>query len=319
MQELTLFAPMFGDIPVAVPCVRMTFYLIAPASECAVRITNVLQKYTELVPPAAIKGRVLWDDDDDEQTYIEPFDLNTPGIIQQVYQPELLDGIEMHSVFLLGSMTRESTGYSVTTMLSDTEINENSTWLNFLEVNTPLDFVKGNLNAVVDFFSEVLDIIECRCANCGCSLDFQLGVEPFIRKQVNALIMRFVGLDGCYKYNHMFLGHRLPHVSWLTYIDPVIKHQWMSSTKIIAPEGIAIQEKGNGLIFRASALPPIGDMNQGGLDIGTLPNVSKMLGSILMNDPSQLKWLDEDFRERWLERLDRINPQPWDNVDYVPY
>lgn len=320
MKDLTLYSPIFGDMPVAVPCVKMSFYLTEPASRCARGVAHIIQLYAGLVPSGAIRGRVAWDDDDDEETYIVPFDIRDARLIEAEFQPQTFAGMEMYTAWLLGSESVQATGYSVTIKLSDTETETKPDWLNYVELTLPLELVKERTTTVKDLFVAVLETVECRSANCGLSLDFTTGVEPFIRADVNARLMRFIGLDGCYEHHHFSLGTKLSHVSWLTYSKAPGLTRLFDAPLETPDIGEARSEVfAGGRLFQASALPALGNVNSGARDLGALPTLDRALAPFMVSDTSYFKWMDAELAERWVDRFRDVTSGPWDNTGLVPY
>jgi hypothetical protein len=320
MKELTLYSSIFEDIPIAVPCLKMSFYLTQAASECALGIGRIIGHYAALVPAGAIQGRVAWDDDDSEETYIVPFDIRDSSRVVAEFQPDNLKGVEMYTVWLLGRESVQATGYSATIKLSDTETESNPKWLNFLQLTIPVEQIRERTGEIKAFFVDVLGTVDCRSANCGLSLDFTIGVDPFIRVNINSRLMRFIGLDACYEHHHSFLGTKLSHVSWFTYLKDQRLMQLCNDRSQTADLGEARpQIVENGVLFQTSALPALGDINRGARDLGALPTLSKALSPFVVTDPSYFQWMDAELAERWVNRFKDAAPGPWDNALLVPY
>jgi hypothetical protein len=335
MKELTLYSSVFEDNPVAVPCLKMSFYITERASECALGIARIIRLYAALVPAGAIQGRVTWNDDDEDEEnaegeedeedeedepYIAPFDIRDVSRIEAEFQPHRFNGVQMYTVWLLGSESVRATGYSVTVKLSDTKTATNPKWLNYVELTVPVELVKEKTTAIKDFFVDVLETVDCRSANCGLSLDFSIGVEPFIRPDVRARMMRFIGLDSCYEHRHSDLGAKLSHVSWLTYLkDQHLTGLFNEPSQVHDLGDVHVEVVHDGMLFRTSALPALGDLNRGATDVGALPTLSRILSPFVVSDLSYFKWMDAELAERWVNRLTDVAPGPWDNTLLVPY
>ena len=103
---------------------------------------------------------------------------------------------------------------------------------------------------------------------------------------------------------------------WLNYIDDgFAESRGGSNTIVKALPECDVRKLKKGVLIRGAKLPPIGDINRKALDLGRLPEVARLLKPTrltLEGTPFAVKDPNFDATD-WIERMDDLDPRPWDN------
>jgi hypothetical protein len=78
-------------------------------------------------------------------------------------------------------------------------------------------------------------------------------------------------------------------------------------------EGCEVKRLESGMLISAAKFPPVVDVNRGGLDIGRLPTVARVLKPIRFDEGLFAGLQDADSGQAWLERFDNLASRDWDN------
>lgn len=187
---------------------------------------------------------------------------------------------------------------------------------NYLRLDFPFDFLeRSGLDAFLDFVGLALAMAPIHFANAGFTFQRSSATSNDATRAVNRLLPRYAGFDPGFKNamdymrGHAFMAH------WLTFLGPGLVASVGGSSQIeIAVQGAEVRTVGGGLLIRAACYPPLGDVNQGALDMGLIPAVSRLLEPVRAGIEAFGEPTTKFDGAAWIKRLDGLATQPWDNV-----
>jgi hypothetical protein len=167
-----------------------------------------------------------------------------------------------------------------------------------------------NMEDFVDFYRDILQELPFQSSNAGYSFKRVEALENIATPGVNSKIRRYYGFDPGYEpvKNEMKNSVFTPH--WLNSINNslVEKLGGMAyiKSKISSSQLIEIP---NGIILRGAKNPPIGDINHNAPDIGTIPEIARLLKPLR----TKINALGESGfnAQNWLARFDELDNRPW--------
>ena len=161
----------------------------------------------------------------------------------------------------------------------------------------------------VDFYIDLLQALPFQSSHAGYSFKRIKATEKKATPGVNKKINRYFGFDPCYEpVKNKMIGYVFtPH--WLNAINSSLEkkiggfekiNKKLSTTKSI--------QIGNGLIMQGAQLPPVGDINRGASDIGSIPEIARLLKPLR----TTINALGEPYdAQSWLARYDDLDNRPW--------
>lgn len=165
----------------------------------------------------------------------------------------------------------------------------------------------------VELALQVAECIPFSVGTCGYGLSHWHG-DRFAVAQVYQLLPRYLGLDHSSKTPREWIKGRTPAPNWLTFIQADLFEELGGDQACMtyAPDTKVSRLK-TGTMIRAAKFPPVGDVNRGASDIGTLPGVARFLKPKRTRIPflrSAGVALDVTA---WLSRFDDRHNEAWDN------
>ncbi len=178
-------------------------------------------------------------------------------------------------------------------------------------VNLPLSFVREREDEAFESFRALVDRFPVVCATAGYGFNLewarageQKGQPVEIRKG-----LRYHGLNLRNRAQEMRLGKKLKSVHWLTFIDDERVEESGAEHRFEAiGDGVEVHRVDGGVVLRAGAAPPIGDINHKAPDLAPMKAVNDALQSIRIDawDPATLSLfaIDTDDANSWVTRMD---------------
>ncbi len=194
--------------------------------------------------------------------------------------------------------------YGVYVFLRDEALDTFPLQANMLRLDFDCSVI--NLNNVEDFvlfYQELLQELPFQSSNAGYSFKRVEALENIATPGVSRKIRRYYGFDPGYESVRYDMKNSVFSAHWLNGIDDIlvdkiggiesIKNK-MTSTQLI--------EIPNGIILRGAKMPPVGDINHNAPDIGSLPEISRVL------KPLRIEF---EMFDGWLARFDEMDNRPW--------
>ena len=325
MKALTLHHSGIPYGPIAAPAVRISVFVPGDARVIAKDAGVAVGEYLALIPPDAICARLVGDEESDSggegSVWLEPFTARDMALLVQEYATAFdVAGTESHTVFLFPRQDFLATGFSLRTILDTNTTSFSPNWTNFIFFEVALNFAKEQPEELVGFARALASRFPGASVTCSTGFSYSLGVEPMLRDQINAKLLRFVGMDPCYDHLHYRLGSSVPFVAWLVYCNGSQMDQLGGVDMLRDRLGDQVVEPlAIGAMLRAANMPPLGDVNRGAPDIGVMPRLRRVLAPVLFDKASELRRFPEEMAERWLARFDSRPDQPWQNAELIPY
>lgn len=165
----------------------------------------------------------------------------------------------------------------------------------------------------LEWVRKIANLIPFQSGNAGWGF-MHMGVhESQVRREINQLLPRYHGFDPAYNSARMWMRGHILGAHWLTLLrdDLIQKLGGMEAIRTGLPYA-ELQPLDHGVLIRAAKRPPLGDVNRQCLDIGSMPDVARLLRPIRL--------MMEGFGEpqevfdapAWIARYDNKPSQPWD-------
>lgn len=196
---------------------------------------------------------------------------------------------------------------------SDLKAKFEANGVNALRVDLPVTAagVEGQ-EATLSLFKALIRACQPQSVNIGLAFKRTSGTHDDATKGVNALLMRYVGFDPCYRDARDSLSGRIFTAHWINYIDGELCHALGGANQIRSKlAGCDVESLADGLWIRSAERPGIGDVNRGATDLGWMPEVARVLKPIRAEFHAFGR---PDFdASRWMRRLDDLPVGPWNN------
>lgn len=178
-------------------------------------------------------------------------------------------------------------------------------------VNLPLSFVREREDEAYAAFRGLIEQFPFVCATAGYGFNLEWARAGEQKGQPVAIRtgLRYHGLSLRNRAQEMRLGDNLKSVHWLTFIDDKRVEACGGASKLEAlGDEVTSETLGGGMLLRAGATPPIGDINRQAPDLAPLKAVNDALLPIRLRtwDPATLSLfsMDADDANAWVTRMD---------------
>lgn len=178
-------------------------------------------------------------------------------------------------------------------------------------VNLPLSFVQGRENEAFESFRALVDRFPfvCATAGYGFNLEWSRGGEQKGQPVEIRKALRYHGLNLRNRVQEMWLGKNLKSVHWLTFVDNERLEASGAESRIdTLGDEVEAHRVTGGILLRAGAAPPVGDINHKAPDLGPMKAVNDAFKSIRIDawDPATLNLfnIDADDANSWITRMD---------------
>jgi hypothetical protein len=182
-----------------------------------------------------------------------------------------------------------------------------------LRLEFPADAAKRyGLEELVRFIIQEAEQLEAQSGNAGWAFKRAEAFASEARKAVNAFLPRYLGFDPCFDLAGLEMRGQSPWAHWINLLDRDLFGECGGEKAIRATAPDAKLEKyRGGVAIRASKFPPIGDVNRGAKDLGSMADVERFLTPIRI----KLDGLGDNVFDikAWLSRFDDRQPGEWDN------
>lgn len=183
---------------------------------------------------------------------------------------------------------------------------------NLLRFEFPVSFADSP-EKMVELALELACCIPFSVGTCGYGLSHWHD-DDFAVDQVYRLLPRYLGFDHSSVTPSEWIKGCTPSPNWLTFIQTKLMDE-LSGKKALAEHApdAKVSELKHGSMIRAAKFPPVGDVNRGAPDLGSLPGVARFLKP----KRTKIPFLDGEEVEldvsAWLSRFDDHDNGLWDN------
>jgi hypothetical protein len=169
------------------------------------------------------------------------------------------------------------------------------------------------VESLVQLYISLLRLLPFESSNAGYAFKRLSNTKTKASSGVNKKIRRYYGFDPGYEPIRRHMMHSVFSAHWLNAINDNLVERLGGYQKISADVPSSwITKIENGVVLRGSHLPPIGDINKEASDIGSIPEIARLLKPLraqitAFGDPGM------DAQE-WLCRYDDMENRPWEGV-----
>ena len=202
--------------------------------------------------------------------------------------------------------------YGIFFILDDLSDRPFSEWANLLEFVFPSG-AQDSCEETLGLATELASAVPFSSGTCGFGFS-HWEADAFARDQIYELLPRYFGFSHSSSRGRETVKGLVPCPSWLTFLGGEAMEALGGKAALAehAPDATA-EALRDGYVIRAAKHPPVGDINQGAPDLGSLPGVARFLKPKRTNPPI-LEGAEITMEvNTWLSRFDDLDNRPWDN------
>ncbi len=286
------------------PCIAIMLYSPLTLPDLAPALGEALERFLAAIPPDTLRS--CWAGESMKKLTPQRIkrDLKTLGNMPK----------SMEQFYLQYSQGENGApGTHGVLILADRFEEEHVTRTNLLRLEFPPDGAEGDrLDTLLTFVKDVAAHFPYSVGSVGFGFSYHI-FDRFARKQINAMLPRYLAFDASSIYPRLFMRGRTPTAAWINLLDaPTLQQLGGREALERAVPAAEVAQVGNGVMVRAARRPPVGDVNRRAPDIGLLPALARFMKPTRFRMPS-LRWADETEVDRWLERFDTLTSTSWNN------
>lgn len=201
--------------------------------------------------------------------------------------------------------------YGVYIFVRDEFLESTPLATNFLRFDFDINFVEANgIDTLLKWYVDLLDRVPYHSSHAGLAYKRLMYSMDKASVGVDQKISRYYGLDPGFEPLRGKMRGRSGNPQWLNVFDhDLIQH--LGGEKFLSSElrDSRIVALHNGLLIQGASFPPLGDINRGAPDIGSIPEIARLLKSIR----TPLTAFRGPVRaQEWLARYDEMENRPWE-------
>jgi hypothetical protein len=301
------------------PGIALVFYSRADFATLMDATAEVLQVYLDFVPPGAIVSTYEPPPDDDEYTpgrWVAFDSTERRKLVSELRARPSAQDNESYSFVLSATPDGQAGNYGVSFVGMNFAVKENyDDMTSILRLEFPwnlLDTVP--VASLIDLFERTAMLFPFCSGHAGMSFIHPISFVQEARDEIHKLLPRFLGFDSAHNSARLKMRGKTPPAHWLNLLNsPLVKALGGEEKLRSALERCEVTRLGSGLLIRAARFPPVVDVNRGGLDIGRLPTVARVLKPIRLDEGLFAGLQDAGSGQAWLERFDNLASRDWDN------
>lgn len=181
---------------------------------------------------------------------------------------------------------------------------------NFVRLDFDIDFIlSGNVDAFVRWYANLLENLPFHSSHAGFAYKRLNYSKDKAATGVDRKISRYYGFDPGYEPLRDYMLGRTGNPQWLNAIDSALVDNLGGEARILKElRESRVTKLKNGLLIQGAPVPPLGDVNRGATDIGSVPEIARLF--------KPLRTPVSAFRgpvraQEWLARYDEMENRPW--------
>lgn len=186
---------------------------------------------------------------------------------------------------------------------------------NYLRFDFPPDWhLRLGVETFLTFVGGILETLRPSSAQVCLGFKRMPGRRDLATVGVNRLLSRYIAFDPGYSRILRMMRRSTFTAHWLTFLDNGLVQRLGSRDAVEAAlPGCELRILDGGILIRGAKLPPMGDVNGGATDLGSLPDVARLLKPT--RAPIRAFGSADFDASAWLARLDSLQTRPWDNAN----
>lgn len=184
---------------------------------------------------------------------------------------------------------------------------------NLLRFEFPTDLAQeSRLEEFIEFVVSLAQKLSFQSATAGYAIGYLGAFDYHAYQLLPGILMRYIAMDPSYDGSYLDMRNATPDAHWVTLLsDELLSPLGGRESLSKALPDSDIREFPSGVLVRAAAVPPLGDVNRGANDLGRLPDLARFM------QPTRVKiehmFSDNFDPARWLARFDDRPSGQWDN------
>lgn len=287
------------------PGITLTFYIEEPLAVTCSCVADLIDFFFTIVPRMTLRS------------YLANNGHYKPLTAQQLAKDlkrmrNLPEGHEAYDLSYSESDLAEAGAYQVLFKAMNPTVNRPD-FCNIVRLEFPENIIdtlgeERFLKVILD----AADILPFFSGHAGFAFKPATSWEPQAFAAITPLLPNYLGFDTS---DHWMCTRMKGHTvtsHWINLLGPQLTEKLGGLETMKATIGEAeIKPLRNGTWIRGARFPPIGDLNQGAIDIGQLPNVARLLRSVRCLNP-RTGYKNFDINA-WLARFDELPAKDWNN------
>jgi|SRR5271157_250216 len=286
------------------PCLAIVLYSQLTLPDLAPALGEALERYLGFIPPGTLRS--CWAGESMKKLSPQKIkrDLKVLGNMPRPTE-------EFYLLYSQGENGAPGTHGVI--IFADRFEEDDGAMTNVLRLELPPDSAEGDrLDTLLGFVRDVAGHFPYSVGSVGFGFSYHI-FDRFARKQINAMLPRYLGFDASSIYPRDFMKARTPTAAWINLFDrPTLQQLGGPEALKQAVPAAEVAVAGNGVMARAANRPPVGDINVMAPDVGLLPDLARFTQPTRFRMPS-LRWADEAEVDQWLARFDTLTSKSWDN------
>lgn len=181
---------------------------------------------------------------------------------------------------------------------------------NFLRMDFEVgSIVPDGVDSFVAWYADLLEMLPFHSSHAGYAYKRVECSKNKASRGVDRRISRYYGFDPGYEPLRDKMLGRTGNPQWLNAIDQILVEKLGGVARISKElRASKVTKLKNGLLIQGAPVPPLGDVNRGASDIGSIPEIARLFKPL--RTPVSAFRGPVDAQE-WLARYDDMDNRPW--------
>lgn len=292
-----------GDFIVYRPVIALNFFLSKSTSEIGPAVATSIERFVDFIPKSSLASSKKANGEDGPLT-------------SRTFQRDLKklrSGDDSLIELRYHSGTPSNVGDYGVVLISDVLEPDLPTFTNILRFTLPHENgVQPDDDGIPALIEILANDLPFQSGFAGYAIAYLDAFANQVYATLPGILMRYVGIDPGYTRTYRFIGGATPDAHWITLLaDDLLEPLGGRSALARAVPTAETKELSRGVLVRATAVPPIGDVNRGATDLGALPDLARFMRPSRVDIPHM--FTDDFDPARWLSRFDERLSGRWDN------
>jgi len=200
--------------------------------------------------------------------------------------------------------------YGLYVFVRDKVLESTPLGTNMVRLDFPIEFIAADVDEFVAWYVRLLEKLPFHSSHAGYAYKRVECSENLASRGVDKKIARYYGFDPGYEPLKRKMLGRTGNPQWLNAIDESLVAELGGMAHVSkALRASKVMRLKNGLVIQGAPRPPVGDINRGATDIGSIPEIARLLKPL--RTPVSAFGGPIDAQE-WLARYDDMKNRDWD-------
>ena len=288
------------------PALVLSLYSDRPVTQLAPFVAEAVREYLAAIPPGVLRSGLVGDNVGPLSTQRVARDL------KRLEQPP--KGTDYIQIYYSSSETGPPGDFGITCLLVNLDGPRGGKKTGSVRFDFPWDWAEGDrAEHFVDLVTRIAAKVPFTAGTAGFGFS-HWHFDRFARDQVYAMLPRYLGFDHSSEVPTDHMRDRTPAAHWLVLLaESMMSALGGDASFTQQVPNAQLTKLANGYLIRTAKHPPVGDINRGAGDLGSIPALANWLKPKRVEFPPIRGNAVELDVPTWLARHDTLENGAWEN------